>query len=134
VKPVSVKLAASYYVLFGKILSQEKKNLIEMKGVVTQCLSNGMFRIKLENGFKVIAHISGKIRRNFIRILLGDSVVVELSPYDLTRGRIIYRLKQNNPSKLQDRNLKFEKILIQIFSFSRKVIKKRRSFYWTMIN
>jgi translation initiation factor IF-1 len=70
-----------------------------MKGVVTQCLSNGMFRIKLENGFKV-AHISGKIRRNFIRILLGDSVVVELSPYDLTRGRIIYRLKQNNPSKL----------------------------------
>jgi translation initiation factor IF-1 len=69
-----------------------------MKGVVTQCLSNGMFRIKLENGFKVIAHISGKIRRNFIRILLGDSVV-ELSPYDLTRGRIIYRLKQNNPSK-----------------------------------
>jgi translation initiation factor IF-1 len=72
-----------------------------MKGVVTQCLSNGMFRIKLENGFKVIAHISGKIRRNFIRILLGDSVVVELSPYDLTRGRIIYRLKQNNPSKLR---------------------------------
>lgn len=98
-KPASRKLVASYYVLFGKILSQEKQNLIEMKGVVTQCLSNGMFRIKLENGFKVIAHISGKIRRNFIRILLGDSVVVELSPYDLTRGRIIYRLKQNNPSK-----------------------------------
>jgi translation initiation factor IF-1 len=118
-----VQVAASYYVLFGKILSQEKQNLIEMKGVVTQCLSNGMFRIKLENGFKVIAHISGKIRRNFIRILLGDSVVVELSPYDLTRGRIIYRLKQNNPSKLQDRNLKFEKILIQIFFFQ-KVIKK----------
>jgi translation initiation factor IF-1 len=92
-----------------------------MKGVVTQCLSNGMFRIKLENGFKVIAHISGKIRRNFIRILLGDSVVVELSPYDLTRGRIIYRLKQNNPSKLQDRNLKFEKILIQIFLFHEKL-------------
>jgi len=88
---------ANYYVLFGKILSQEKQNLIEMTGVVTQCLSNGMFRIKLENGFKVIAHISGKIRRNFIRILLGDCVVVELSPYDLTRGRIIYRLKQNSP-------------------------------------
>lgn len=67
-----------------------------MKGVVTQCLSNGMFRIKLENGFKVIAHISGKIRRNLIRILLGDSVIVELSPYDLTRGRIIYRLKQSS--------------------------------------
>ena len=89
-------MEAKYYVRFGKKLSQEKQNLIEMNGVVTQCLSNGMFRIKLENGFKVIAHISGKIRRNFIRILLGDSVVVELSPYDLTRGRIIYRLKQNN--------------------------------------
>lgn len=88
----------NYYVLFGKILSQEKDNLIEMKGVVTQCLSNGMFRIKLENEFKVIGHISGKIRRNFIRILLGDSVIVELSPYDLTRGRIIYRLKQNSSS------------------------------------
>lgn len=86
----------NYYVLFGKNLSQEKDNLIEMKGVVTQCLSNGMFRVELVNGFKVIAHISGKIRRNFIRILLGDFVTVELSPYDLTRGRIIYRLKQKN--------------------------------------
>jgi translation initiation factor IF-1 len=76
-----------------------------MNGVVTQCLSNGCFCIKLENGFKVIAHISGKIRRNFIRILLGDSVVVELSPYDLTRGRIIYRLKQNKSTEItQDRN------------------------------
>nr|YP_009367538.1 translational initiation factor 1 [Pseudoneochloris marina]ARK14476.1 translational initiation factor 1 [Pseudoneochloris marina] len=72
-----------------------------MQGVVTQCLSNGMFRVKLENGFQVIAHISGKIRRNFIRILLGDLVVVELSPYDLTRGRIIFRLKQNNPKDLE---------------------------------
>jgi translation initiation factor IF-1 len=67
-----------------------------MNGVVTQCLSNGMFRVKLENGFKVIVHISGKIRRHFIRILLGDAVIVELSPYDLTRGRIIYRFKQQN--------------------------------------
>nr|ARQ82336.1 translation initiation factor 1 [Ostreobium sp. HV05007a] len=71
---------------------QEKQNLIEMKGVVFQSLSNGMFRVKLENGFFVLAHISGKIRRNYIRILLGDRVAVELSPYDLTRGRIIYRL------------------------------------------
>lgn len=86
----------NYYVLFGKNLTQEKDNLIEMKGVVTQCLSNGMFRVELVNGFKVIAHISGKIRRNFIRILLGDLVTVELSPYDLTRGRIIYRLKQKS--------------------------------------
>lgn len=64
-----------------------------MQGVVTQCLSNGVFRVKLENGFDVIAHISGKIRRNFIRILLGDRVTLEISPYDLTRGRIIYRFK-----------------------------------------
>lgn len=99
-KLVNQKLGAKYYVRFGKKLSQEKQNLIEINGVVTQCLSNGMFRIKLENGFKVIAHISGKIRRNFIRILLGDSVVVELSPYDLTRGRIIYRLKQNNSTEI----------------------------------
>nr|YP_010448231.1 translation initiation factor 1 [Symbiochloris sp. SG-2018]UTQ75712.1 translation initiation factor 1 [Symbiochloris sp. SG-2018] len=64
-----------------------------MNGVVTQCLSNGMFRVKLENGFNVLAHVSGKIRRNYIRILLGDKVVVELSPYDLTRGRVVYRVK-----------------------------------------
>ena len=95
-KLAPIKLVVNYYVLFGKALNQEKQNLIEMQGVVTQCLSNGMFRIQLENGFKVIAHISGKIRRNFIRILLGDLVTVELSPYDLTRGRIIYRLKQKN--------------------------------------
>lgn len=74
-------------------MNQKKIDLIEMEGVVTQCLSNGMFRIKLENGFLVLAHVSGKIRRNYIRILLGDKVAVELSPYDLTRGRITYRLK-----------------------------------------
>nr|YP_009105803.1 translational initiation factor 1 [Koliella corcontica]AIT94479.1 translational initiation factor 1 [Koliella corcontica] len=66
-----------------------------MQGVITQCLSNGMFRVKLENGFNVLAHLSGKIRKNYIRILLGDWVTVELSPYDLTRGRIVFRLRQN---------------------------------------
>lgn len=76
-------------------MNQEKEDLIEMPGVVTHCLSNGIFRVKLENGFQVLAHISGKIRRNFIRILLNDLVTVELSPYDLTRGRIIYRFKSN---------------------------------------
>ena len=65
-----------------------------MEGVVTQCLPNAMFKVKLENGFQVLAHISGKIRRNYIRILLGDRIIVELSPYDLTRGRIVYRLRQ----------------------------------------
>lgn len=74
-------------------MKNRKENFIEMEGVVTQCLSNGLFRVELENGFHIIAHISGKIRRNFIRILLGDRVNVELSPYDLTRGRIIYRFK-----------------------------------------
>ena len=79
-------------------MNKEKEELIEMPGVVTHCLSNGIFRVKLENGFQVLAHISGKIRRNFIRILLNDLVTVELSPYDLTRGRIIYRFK-SNPKK-----------------------------------
>nr|UXE30946.1 Translation initiation factor 1 [Ostreobium quekettii] len=72
---------------------KEKKDLIEMNGVVSQSLSNGMFRVKLENGFYVLAHVSGKIRRNYIRILLGDKVTIQLSPYDLTRGRIVYRLR-----------------------------------------
>jgi translation initiation factor IF-1 len=65
-----------------------------MKGVVMQCLSNAIFRVKLENGFEVLAHVSGRIRRNYIRILLGDQVVVELSPYDLKRGRIVFRFRQ----------------------------------------
>ena len=80
-------------------MNQDKQNLIEMQGIVTHCLSNGIFRVKLENGFQVLAHISGKIRRNYIRIVLGDFVLVELSPYDLTRGRIIYRLKNQLPSE-----------------------------------
>lgn len=77
-------------------MSQEKQSLIEMQGSITQCLSNGMFRVKLENGFNILAHVSGKIRKNYIRILLGDKVTVELSPYDLTRGRIVYRLRKKD--------------------------------------
>jgi translation initiation factor IF-1 len=68
-----------------------KEELIEVEGVVKEALPNAMFRVELENKHKVLAHISGKIRKNFIRILPGDSVKVELSPYDLTRGRITYR-------------------------------------------
>ena len=75
-------------------MCQTKQNLVEMKGYITQCLSNGMFRVQLENGFHVLAHISGKIRRNSIRILVGDSVTIEISPYDLARGRIIYRFNR----------------------------------------
>jgi translation initiation factor IF-1 len=70
----------------------ERQNLIEMEGVITESLPNAMFRVDLENGFNVLAHISGKIRKNYIKILLGDRVLVELTPYDLTKGRIIYRL------------------------------------------
>lgn len=68
-----------------------KKNVIEVKGKIIETLPNAMFRVELENGHKVLAHISGKMRMHYIRILPGDSVTVELSPYDLTRGRITYR-------------------------------------------
>ncbi len=69
------------------------KDVIEVQGTVTESLPNGMFRVELENGHRVLAHVSGKIRMHFIRILPGDRVTVELSPYDLTRGRITYRLR-----------------------------------------
>ncbi len=68
-----------------------KEDLIEVDGEVEEALPNAMFRVKLDNGHKVLAHISGKIRMHFIRILPGDKVKVELSPYDLTRGRITFR-------------------------------------------
>lgn len=70
-----------------------KKDAIEVQGKVVEPLPNGMFRVELENGHKVLAHVSGKIRMHFIRILPGDKVTVELSPYDLSRGRITYRLR-----------------------------------------
>ncbi len=70
-----------------------KEEAIEVDGKVIEPLPNAMFRVELENGHKVLAHISGKMRMNFIKILPGDKVKVELSPYDLTRGRIVYRLK-----------------------------------------
>jgi translation initiation factor IF-1 len=68
-----------------------KKNVIEVTGKVIETLPNAMFRVELENGHKVLAHISGRMRMHYIRILPGDQVTVELSPYDLTRGRITYR-------------------------------------------
>jgi len=70
-----------------------KKETIEVEGEVIEPLPNAMFRVQLSNGHKVLAHISGKIRLHYIRILPGDRVLVELSPYDLTRGRITYRFK-----------------------------------------
>lgn len=70
-----------------------KEDSVEVEGRVVEPLPNAMFRVELANGHKVLAHVSGKLRMNFIRILPGDRVTVELSPYDLTRGRITYRLK-----------------------------------------
>ncbi len=70
-----------------------KEDAIEVEAVVSETLPNAMFRVELENKHQVLAHISGKMRKHVIRILPGDCVLVELSPYDLSRGRIIYRLK-----------------------------------------
>jgi len=70
-----------------------KKEVIEVEGTVVEPLPNTMFRVELANGYKVLAHISGKMRLHYIKILPGDRVLVELSPYDLTRGRIIYRFQ-----------------------------------------
>jgi len=70
-----------------------KEDAIEVEGTVVEPLPNAMFRVELDNGHKVLAHVSGKMRMHFIRILPGDKVKVELSPYDLTRGRITYRFK-----------------------------------------
>ncbi len=71
----------------------EKEEALQVRAKVTECLPNASFRIELDNGHKVLAHISGKMRKYFIRILPGDEVLVELSPYDLSRGRIVYRYK-----------------------------------------
>ena len=69
------------------------KDVIEIEGTILESMPNAMFRVELDNGHEILAHISGKIRKNFIRILPGDKVKVEMTPYDLTRGRITYRLK-----------------------------------------
>lgn len=70
-----------------------KEEVIEIEGTVVETLPNATFKVELENGHSILAHVSGKIRKNYIRILPGDKVTVELSPYDLTKGRITYRFK-----------------------------------------
>jgi len=70
-----------------------KDDVIEFEGTVSETLPNTMFRVRLENGHEVIAHISGRMRKNYIRILTGDKVKIEMTPYDLTKGRITYRMK-----------------------------------------
>ena len=76
-----------------KIEEYMAKDVIEIEGTILESMPNAMFRVKLENGHEILAHISGKIRKNFIRILPGDRVKVEMTPYDLTKGRITFRLK-----------------------------------------
>jgi translation initiation factor IF-1 len=77
----------------GPILKEPSKDAIAVEGKITEALPNAMFQVVLENGHNVLGHISGKMRKNFIKILPGDRVVIELSPYDLTRGRITFRYK-----------------------------------------
>ena len=87
--PTLTKLGES----FSCHLPEKEDGAIEVEGTVVEPLPNAMFRVELDNGHKVLTHISGKMRMNYIRILPGDRVLVELSPYDLTRGRIIYRYR-----------------------------------------
>jgi translation initiation factor IF-1 len=75
-----------------------KEEAIEMEGTVIETLPNTHFRVQLENGHVVIAHISGRMRKNYIRILMGDRVTVQITPYDLTKGRIIFRNRENAPA------------------------------------
>lgn len=77
----------------GVTLDMAKEDVIEMQGTVLDTLPNTMFRVELENGHVVVAHISGKMRKNYIRILTGDKVTVELTPYDLSKGRIVFRAR-----------------------------------------
>jgi len=76
-----------------------KEEAIQVEGTIIEPLPNAMFRVELDNGHRVLAHISGKMRMHFIKILPGDRVTIELSPYDLSRGRIVFRAKGDRPSK-----------------------------------
>lgn len=80
--------------------SQAKEEKIEVEGTIVEALPNTMFRVQLDNGHDVLAYLSGRMRKYYIRVLLGDRVVVELSPYDLTRGRITYRHKKRVPTSV----------------------------------
>ncbi len=81
--------------------SQAKEEKIEVEGTIVEALPNTMFRVQLDNGHDVLAYLSGRMRKYYIRVLLGDRVVVELSPYDLTRGRITYRHKKRVPTAVE---------------------------------
>lgn len=85
--------SAAFNFLRGVALKMAKEDVIEMQGTVLDTLPNTMFRVELENGHVVVAHISGKMRKNYIRILTGDKVTVEMTPYDLSKGRIVFRAR-----------------------------------------
>ncbi|MCL2755064.1 MAG: translation initiation factor IF-1 [Oscillospiraceae bacterium] len=74
-------------------MAKEKDDVIEVEGIISEALPNATFRVELSNGHKILAHVSGRLRMNYIRILPGDKVTVEMSPYDLTKGRITWRAK-----------------------------------------
>lgn len=78
-------------------MAKEKEEKLEMEGTVVEALPNTMFKVRLDSGHEVLAYLSGRMRKYYIRVLLGDRVLVELSPYDLTRGRITYRFKKKAP-------------------------------------
>ena len=89
---MNLSLNQAEYAAFRKLIAiMAKEDHIEMQGTVTETLPNTMFRVELENGHTVTAHISGKMRKHYIRILTGDTVTVEMTPYDLTKGRITFR-------------------------------------------
>jgi translation initiation factor IF-1 len=81
------------FIIKGLLNHMAKQDVIEFDGIVLETLPNTLFKVELENGHKILAHISGRMRKNYIRILAGDAVKVELTPYDLTKGRITYRGK-----------------------------------------
>lgn len=85
--------AKAHISLCEEVISLSKEDVIEIEGTVLEALPNAMFQVELPNGHKILAHISGKLRMNYIRILPGDKVTVEMSPYDLTKGRITWRSK-----------------------------------------
>ena len=89
----SVILIKCCVLLFREVIILSKQDVIEVEGVVKEALPNAQFKVELPNGHVILAHISGKLRMNFIRILPGDSVKLEMSPYDLTKGRITWRSK-----------------------------------------
>ncbi len=94
---IAVVLFFDWFIFFvlhlREVFDMSKEDMIEVEGVVVEVLPNAQFRVELQNGHRILAHISGKLRMNFIKILAGDKVTVEMSPYDLTKGRITWRSK-----------------------------------------